>query len=152
MGYALALLNNHTNPDDLFQPLEETPGKCREHQICVDGAGAGYVAYCVSTEYFVKMIMKGERKKVELAGKRARMIVAHEDGRTPMRVKEMDLRTRVEARGTEGVATREERQCRHCFQLGTPRMEKETDLLKAEASLMTAATVVAGTVLLIVSG
>ena len=140
-------------------PVVSEDGACAPEEICVDGPLFSGVAHCVSTAYFVQMINKGRGQSDvqeavgELAGKTARMIVSEADGSTPLEVQGIDLKAGVTEEKVNAERTpTQERKCRHCFELRTQKMAQGTDFLKTEASLMTAATVAAGVVWLIVSG
>ena len=147
---------NLTAPYFNIPDSSRASGRCNHNEICVDGQFENPIAWCVSTEYFVRKINSGERqdtKKIgELAGKTAQMIVSHSDKSTPMRVKGIDLRAEVIGESNTGAGTVQERECQYCFELGTQKMEEGTDFLRTEASLMSAATVITGVVFLILSG
>ena len=151
-----------TNPN--YNPRQRNvrgvKGKCSRNEICVDRRNrigfAFDTAYCVSTEYMVRMIMRGERQDTEkireLGGKTAWMIVSHSDESTPMRVNGIDIKTGVIGKANSGTQGIQDRKCHHCFELGTQKMEEGTDFLQMEASLMTAAAIITGVVYIIVSG
>ena len=134
----------------------DAPGRCAQEEICIDGQGRGRIAFCVSTEYFVRMIMRGDRQDGEkvggLEGKTAQIIVSHSDESTPMRVQGMDLTAGVTGNVNAGASVVQEQKCQHCFELGTQNFGEGTDFLQREASLMAATTVAAGVVFLVVSG
>jgi hypothetical protein len=119
-------------------------GACTQEEICVDGAGADEVAYCVSKENFVRLIQRGE--------KTARTIISQADESTPLEVQGIDLQAGFIGNMNEDKPIVQERKCRYCFELRTQKMAEGTNFLQTEASLMTAATVAAGVVWLIISG
>ena len=64
----------------------------------------------------------------------------------------MDLRAGLTGNADKDKPVVQERKCWHCFELRTQKMTEWTNFLQIEASLMTAATVAAGVVWLIISG
>lgn len=148
------------NPNYTPHNIQRVNCMCDRHEICVDGRNRGGLAYdtayCVSTGSMVRMIISGERQDTEkireLGGKTAWTIFSHSDESTPMRVGGLNIKTRVIGEANTGTQGRQDRGCRHCFELGTQKMEEGTNFLQTEASLMTAATVAAGVVWLITSG
>ncbi len=80
------------------------------------------------------------------------MIISQADGSMPLEVQSIDLQAGLIGNVDKDKPVVQERKCRHCFELRTQKMAEGTNFLQTEASLMTAATVAAGVVWLIISG
>ena len=98
-----------------------------------------------------------EKEKIgELEGKTARVIISEMDASTPIEVQGIDLKAGVSRENSVEEGNRsaavQERKCRDCFEVRTQKMAEGTNFLQIEASLLAAATVLTGTVFLIISG